>query len=46
MEIAIRKAKQGSKSRNQTMTYHFDVEKCLNCEKFIGHKGTALVEIP
>jgi endogenous inhibitor of DNA gyrase (YacG/DUF329 family) len=31
--MAVRKAQQGKKggSKNQTHTYHFDVEKCKSC---------------
>ncbi|QCX24857.1 IS1182 family transposase [Companilactobacillus futsaii] len=30
-QMAIRKARQGRKSLNQTMTYYFDIQKCQNC---------------
>jgi len=30
-QTAIRKARQGRKKLNQTMTYYFDIEECQNC---------------
>jgi len=34
--MAIRKAKQGAKNKNQVIAYYFDVEKCKVCAQRVG----------